>query len=217
MTGCLRRHPDPPRPGTHVTLINAPFKSPWRPLAAWSKHQLQPVSHWLLDTDSLTQRLQLGGAPFSVQRRRQGWHKPTLSERTALELPSNQMALIREVVLLRDGLPVVFARSVFPSTTLTGELRWLRQLQNRSLGSILFSSPGLRRRPFDVARLQGSTPLIPEDLQQEQPAWGRRSVFLLNDRPLLVAEIFLESFRPWCEHRSLQRSQRRWSTGKRRG
>lgn len=180
-------------------------------MAAWPKRQLQPVSHWLLDTDSLTQRLQLGGAPFSVQRRSQGWHKPTLSERKALNLPSKQMALIREVVLLRDGRPVVFARSVFPSTTLTGELRWLRQLQNRSLGSILFSSPGLQRRPFEVARLPGSTPLMPEDLHQDQLAWGRRSVFVLNRRPLLVGEIFLESFRPWCDHRSLQRSQRRWS------
>lgn len=180
-------------------------------MAAWPKRQLQSVSHWLLDTDSLTQRLQLGGASFSVQRRSQGWHKPTLSERKALKLPSKQLALVREVVLLRDGEPVVFARSVFPSTTLTGELRWLRQLQNRSLGSILFSSPGLQRSPFEVTRLPGSTPLIPRDLHQDTPVWGRRSVFLLNQRPLLVGEIFLESFHPWCERRSLQRSQRRWS------
>lgn len=148
-----------------------------------------------------------------MQRHSQRWCKPTLSERKALNLPSKHRALVREVVLLRDGQPVVFARSVFPSSTLTGELRWLRQLQNRSLGSILFSSPGLQRSPFQVARLPGSTPLIPQDLRQHAPVWGRRSVFLLNRRPLLVAEIFLDAFHPWCNHRSLQRSQRRWSTG----
>lgn len=180
-------------------------------MAAWPRRQLQSVSHWLLDTDSLTQRLQLDGAHVTVQRRSQRWCKPTLSERNALNLPSNQRALIREVVLMRDGQPVVFARSVFPSTTLTGELRWLRHLQNRSLGSILFSSAGLQRSPFEVARLSGSTALLPTDLQQAPPAWGRRSVFLLNRRPLLVAEIFLESFHPWCSRPSLQRSQRRWS------
>lgn len=175
---------------------------------------MQPVSHWLLDTDSLTQRLQLDGSQFSVQRRFQGWQRPTFSERHVLQLPARQVALVREVALLRNGSPVVFARSVFPSTTLTGELRWLRHLQNRSLGSILFNSPGLQRSPFEVARLPGDTPLLPTDLQQTPPAWGRRSVFLLNGRPLLVGEIFLESFHPWCSRRSLQRSQRRWSSGK---
>ncbi len=172
------------------------------------------MRHWLLDTDSLTQRLQLDGARFSVQRRFQGWQQPTFSERHVLRLPARQVALVREVALLRNGIPVVFARSVFPSTTLTGELRWLRHLQNRSLGSILFSSSGLQRSPFEVARLSGDTALLPTDLHQKPPAWGRRSVFLLNQRSLLVAEIFLESFRPWCRLPSLQRSQRRWSSAK---
>lgn len=181
-------------------------------MAAWPRRRLQAVSHWLLDTDSLTQRLQLDGAVFSVQRRSQGWHSPTLSERNALRLPQRQAALIREVVLMADGEPVVFARSVFPCTTLTGGLRWLRHLQNRSLGSILFRNPWLQRSPFEVARLRGDTPLLPQDLHQPQPVWGRRSVFLIDRRPLLVGEIFLESFRPWCRRRSLQRSQRRWSS-----
>jgi chorismate--pyruvate lyase len=187
------------------------FQSPWRPVAAWPKRRLQPVRHWLLDTDSLTQRLQLHGAHFSVQRRSQSWQRPAFSERETLELPPQQAALIREVVLLCDGEPVVFARSVFPSTTLVGELRWLRHLQNRSLGSILFNSPGLQRSPFEVARLPGDSPLLPTDLHQRAPLWGRRSVFLLGGRPLLVGELFLEAFRPWCDRPSLQRSQRRWS------
>ncbi|MFN2309969.1 MAG: chorismate lyase [Gammaproteobacteria bacterium] len=180
-------------------------------MAAWPKRQLQTVSHWLLDTDSLTQRLQLCGATFSVQRRSQAWRLPTLSERYALSLPQRQTALIREVVLMANGQPVVFARSVFPHATLTGELRWLRHLQNRSLGSILFRNPWLQRSPFEIARLAGDTPLLPDDLHQQAPAWGRRSVFLINRRPLLVGEIFLECFRPWSSSRSVQRSQRRWS------
>ena len=197
---------------TTTTLNSKALNAPWRPVAAWPKRELQAVGHWLLDTDSLTRRLQIGGADFSVQRRRQSWRWPTLSERTVLNLPQRQAALIREVVLMADGEPVVFARSVFPCTTLTGKLRWLRHLQNRSLGSILFGNPQLQRGPFEVARLRGDTPLLPQDLHQTQPAWGRRSVFLINRRPLLVAEIFLESFRPWCSRRSLQRSQRRWSS-----
>ena len=186
-------------------------------MAAWPQRQLHSVGHWLLDTESLTRRLQSGGAEFSVQRRSQVWSFPTFSERSALKVPQRQAALIREVVLMADARPVVFARSVFPCTTLSGDLRWLRHLQNRSLGSILFTNPRLQRSPFELARLPGDTPLLPEDLQQQPSAWGRRSVFLIDQRPLLVAEIFLESFRPWCSSRSVQRSRRRWSGAQARG
>ena len=58
---------------------------------------------------------------------------PSLSERRVLGMQPRQTAMIREVLLLLAGQPVVFARSVFPHSSLTGPLGHLRRLKNRSL------------------------------------------------------------------------------------
>ena len=125
-----------------------------------------------------------------------------------MDLPARQTALIREVVLRLGGKPVVFARSVFPMASLDGELRHLRQLKNKSLGAILFSHPGMRRKPFELALVKGHSDYLPETLHQAGPAWGRRSCFELGGKQLMVSEVFLEGFRPWPGVLPVHRTQR---------
>ncbi|MFW1678631.1 chorismate--pyruvate lyase family protein [Pontibacter sp. JAM-7] len=137
---------------------------------------------WLMDSSSLTQRLvRLSQGDFEVRVIRQQWGRPTRSEAQALGMRSRQVALIREVQLLGQGQPWVYARSLIPAKTLTGAQRRLRHLGNRSLGSLLFSTPGMRRGPLQICR-------IPMD---DSPLWARRSVFYLQEKPLLVCEVFL--------------------------
>ena len=154
---------------------------------------------WLSDTGSLTQRLvDACQGDFSVQILGQELHRPRLSERRALGLPARRLALIREVVLLGAGVPWVYARSVIPLTTLTGRLRSLAHLDNRPLGALLFSDPSMRREPVEIACHTGSNSQMPMALGDFQdPMWGRRSVFRLDNKPLLVSEIFLPSFTPY--------------------
>ncbi len=167
------------------------------------------VRPWLTDDGSLTARLIASGhGPFRVQRLAQYWAVPLASERHLLAMDQRQQALIREVALMLGPDVVVFARSVFPLQSLGGRLGHLRRLQNRSLGAILFSHPGMARSPFELAYMPGDCDYIPPQFHQRAPAWGRRSRFDIEGKPLLVSEVFLAPFRPWPTTLPVHRTQR---------
>ena len=182
----------------------------WRPVRHFTGAALAPrLRRWLTDDGSLTARLMSSGrGEFSVQRLYQGWEVPLPSERTLLELPQRQLALVREVALKLGDETVVFARSVFPISSLTGGLAHLRRLQNKSLGAILFRHPGMRRHPFELALMAGDCDYLPDTLKQSDPAWGRRSRFEIAGKRLMVSEVFLSDFTPWQQHLPTHRAQR---------
>ena len=171
----------------------------WRPIAQITSMQLPAASRpWLLDDGSLTSRLiESRQGSFAVQRLSQSWEIPLFSERHLLQQPPRQQALIREVVLSLSGRAVVFARSVFPISSLNGSLAHLRRLQNKSLGAILFKQAGMHRSPFEVAHIAGDSEYLPQHLRQRQPAWARRCRFEIQGKSLMVSEVFLEKFIPW--------------------
>ncbi len=155
------------------------------------------AAHWLLNEGSLTDQLvNAAGGNFRVQRLRQGWQQPLLSEQRLLKLPNRQWALVREVLLICFDQPWVYARSIIPQTTLHGSLRHLRRLQNESLGSLIFRQPGLQRSQFELALLPSMSPYIDVSVRQAEPAWARRSLFIIAGKPLSVSEVFLQRFQP---------------------
>lgn len=175
-----------------------PFALPkirWRALRC-SQGEFVPRHwrHWLEDRGSLTRRLvSASGGDFRVQILRQFVGLPSLEEARTLHLAPRRRALIREVLLIGNGTPWVFARSILPLSTLSGRLRRLRRLDNRPLGQLLFSDNSMTRGPVEVARIQGAS--LPADCgTNNQLLWGRRSVFRLDGKPLLVCEIFLPAF-----------------------
>lgn len=107
------------------------------------------------------------------------------------------LSLIREVILCGQGKPWVFARSILPLTSLTGSLRHLRQQDTRPLGAFLFSQPQLVRSTIEVAQISPDHAYAPARLCGEQSLWGRRSLFYLKAKPLLVSEVFLPDFVPY--------------------
>lgn len=122
---------------------------------------------------------------------RQVWQRPQPSEAKRLGMRPNQIALLREVELLCFGEPWVFARSVFPLHTFNRQLRYLKGLGNQSLGSLLFKDPHLKRTLFEINRKPISAPGILEPAVCAGTLWGRRSLFLIQGKPILVAEYFL--------------------------
>ena len=123
---------------------------------------------------------------------------PQLSEQRALELPIRQRALIREVILFGNHQPWVHARSIIPIKTLTGRLRKLRKLDNRPLGALLFSDPAMVRGPIEISNLsmlESWPSTVPANYGS--PVQGRRSLFWLDGKPLLVSEVFLTGFTPY--------------------
>jgi chorismate--pyruvate lyase len=196
-----------PPPRAHRRVSTEPL---WQPVNRYTQANLPPdTRRWLTDNASLTgQLIASGRGEFRVRRLYQGWEMPLPSERKLLELPQRQLSLVREVVLLLGDDPVVFARSIFPFSSLTGDLAHLRRLQSRSLGAILFRHPGMHRHPFELALVPGDSDYLPPSFRQQPPAWGRRCRFEIGGKKLMVSEVFLEPFTPWRGGLPVHRSQR---------
>jgi chorismate--pyruvate lyase len=105
------------------------------------------------------------------------------------------VVLVRDVELLCDDNPWVFARTLIPITSLKGAAQRLTQLGEKPLGAVLFSDPKVIRGATQVARLLPGQPLYQTACnhlsQKPDHLWGRRTLFYLEKRPLLVNEIFL--------------------------
>lgn len=181
---------------------------------SFGKHSFEPVWHhcdrlrrhtlpatwrdWLLDDSSLTRRLrETCSEQFGVELISTKMERPMLSEARALARPPEEIALVRQVRLLCNNRPWVFARTVIPLPSLNGGLRRLAVLGNRPLGEVLFADPRMQRQPLEVARITQRHRLYhmatnPRS-KDTSPIWGRRSVFRLQGKPLLVSEFFLPS------------------------
>ena len=150
---------------------------------------------WLRDHGSLTARIQQRCTQFAVQTMRSGDARIAFDESNVLEIPSRQFAYSREVFLLADGQPVVFAHSACTLQSLRGAWRSMRGLGNRSLGSLLFTHPLVTRQPLHYQALRSTHPLYrraANALRNPPPIlYARRSLFTLHHAPLLVTEVFL--------------------------
>lgn len=177
--------------------LKHPGASSWFRSTDISARKLDPgVNSWLDDQGSLTARLMdFCPGQFSVRVLSQRWVRPKIDEAKLLNIPPRQTALLRQVQLLCGDTVCVYARSIIPLKTMNGKHRRLRHLGNRPLGAYLFANPGLSRSGQQIARIAKMDPLFEiatsgSDYNCEQ-IWGRRSLFTIDDKPLLVSEFFL--------------------------
>lgn len=149
---------------------------------------------WLLDPDSLTARLKTHCHQFRVELLGQKI-EPCQAHEAVAAIPVGEKVLVREVLLYCDDKPQVFARSLLPLSSLTGSEQALANLGTNSLGQVLFNNPSLERKMIEVAMfdVNSSVGKLAKNLQLDisYPLWGRRSIFVLEDKPLMVAEVFL--------------------------
>lgn len=162
--------------------------------------QLMPaeLTSWLTDTGSLTQRLQVHNQhDFSVQLLNTQWIKPLPDECLLLDIPLTEQAYLREVRLMDGEQANVYARTVIPLATFQEMEQRFNTLGNSSLGDLLFSDPSMQRGEIEVACLKPGQALYEMAMMEESPRpkelWGRRSLFYLRGKKLLVCEIFLPS------------------------
>lgn len=148
-----------------------------------------------MDKGSLTAKLiELSQGDFTVKVLRQIYARANPSESDALGIAHHSLSLIREVILLGHNQPWVFARSVLPLNSLNGKLRHLRKQGSRPLGAFLFSQRHLLRSPIALALINRHHGYAPENLIGDHLVWGRRSIFYVAGKPLLVSEVFLPGF-----------------------
>jgi len=179
-------------PQLHSSLTRAVIR--WKPLLRLPRSQRPPTAlyPWLADKGSLTARLvDLSQGQFKVEILRQYLGKASRNEQGALGIGRQELCLIREVILWGKGEAWIFARSLLPLRSLTGKLRHLRKQDQSPLGAFLFSQPQLARSPIAVAPINAQDQYFPSELALTKPLWGRRSIFYLAAKPLLVSEVFL--------------------------
>jgi chorismate--pyruvate lyase len=194
----LRHHPWIPLARTRKKTSSS--ATSWKPHRSYLHADIPAdLVHWLLDPASLTLRLQqLCGERFHVRVVSQGWGRPRRDEAQALGMEARMCAIIRQVQLMCADQPWIYARTVIPATSLRGRLQRLAHLGTRPLGAMLFADPGMRRGVVELARIRPGQELHADATQAAarlaKTIWGRRSVFRIVDKPLLVSEIFLPGF-----------------------
>ena len=175
----------------------------------------QQTQNWLLNIESLTERLTQCCTEFTVDVLSQISTEPQSDELTLIQQPEQSEAVVREVVLRGDSHPWVFARSVFPEA-LTQDV--LNDIGDQPLGKLLFNDPRFQRQPFMVSVFQADAEFVAHLLalgvvsvaqlamhfEQHQGIWARRSVFTYTSgnknatkqtspstHHILVSEVFL--------------------------
>ena len=156
---------------------------------------------WLTDPSSLTARVKARCSEFGVQLLGQKLGRALRDEAVLLGLRAGERVWVREVLLIADGQPVVFARSLLPLENVRGAWHLFQGFGARPLGAALFCDPAITRAPLACSRLDArdaryhrahallSVRTPPVSAARE--LWGRRSLFCRHGRALMVSEFFL--------------------------
>ncbi len=167
----------------------------WQENRQGLRHKIpENVQSWTYESDSLTQRLRnFYGTGVAVKILLQRWQTPFLSERRLLKLPEHQYNLTREVLLHANGKPLILARTIIPVSTIKAAKSNLSHLGTRPLGEIIFSYPKLERIAMDITLIDRSTwtQSAIAEVGINQPIWGRRTVYAIAHKQMLVSEFFL--------------------------
>ena len=91
------------------------------------------------------------------------------------------MIKTREVILMGNDKPKVFARSLIPLITIEKGFAKLGELGTKPLGDILFEKEIFKRTKIVFAKFRNDKKLF----------WGRKSKYIVNNHPLSVMEVFL--------------------------
>ena len=167
--------------------------------ACWQNQAPETLSvtlkNWLFEPSSLTARLKKHCQTFHVEVLGQAIINCSVDDACDVVKVGEQV-LSREVILFCDNIPHIFARSLLPLTSLTGEQQNLANLGEQPLGQVIFNNPSLERKLIQVASFNAQSGVGQLAQQLSIPIttdvlWGRRSLFYLENKPLVVAEVFL--------------------------
>ena len=157
------------------------------------------LQNWLTDNSSLTARLKHRYSHFAVKPIAVKYGKSIQDEAALLHFPEHTTVLIREVLLMGNNQPVVFAHSVLPRTSLRGAWHGLGRLGNKPLGATLFANPKVQRTALSYKKLSPIHVLYQRATihlaNKPNYLWARRSIFSLNCANIMVTEIFLPQFK----------------------
>ena len=174
-------------------------RSLWRsalpPAVIYGRHW----ARWAVGADSLTERLRAASSSFRVQLLGQHRAMPLRDEWRCLRMVGPAETLVREVLLICDEIPVVYAHTIVHPRSVALDWPFLKALGTQPLGHSLFADPRVERGRFEFALLDARHPLVRRGHEAlgDAPMTGtarlpaRRSVFRRGASAMLVTEVFL--------------------------
>ena len=137
------------------------------------------VKSWLTETGPITNRIKSNGT-FKLELIKDEVGTVKRIDANFLGEDLGEIK-IREVLLLSNNKPKVFARSLIPNRTIEKGLSELGELGSKPLGDILFEKEIFKKIETVFAKFSESGNLY----------WGRKSKYLVKVYPLSVMEVFL--------------------------
>jgi len=176
----------------------------WREATNWQKKIVpNDLQSWFFYPHSMTARMQCVCKTVEIDVLQHHIQIPTYSEMHYLKQPSQHYASLREIIMICDNEPWLFARTIIPLSTLKKTGNQLKNFGNKPIGKILFSNRSTTRSPYQFAlinpehfefqRTKQATPINCNQL------WARRSTFHISGKPLSLTEVFLPAMEQYIK------------------
>lgn len=154
--------------------------SPWTSIESIESKVDASILSWLSESGPITNRIKLS-QKFELELLNDEIDEISKEEELFLNSVSETFR-VRRVILLGNNTPVVYAKSVIPSSTIENGLSSLGKIGNAPLGDILFT-PGV----FTKLEMVCASFLS----EEKNVYWGRKIKYSVNSEPISVMEVFL--------------------------
>jgi chorismate--pyruvate lyase len=154
--------------------------SPWTSIESIESKVDASILSWLSESGPITNRIKLS-QEFELELLNDEIDEISKEEELFLNSVSKTFR-VRRVILLGNKTPVVYAKSVIPTSTIENGLSSLGKIGNAPLGDILFT-PGVFTKLDMVCASFLS--------KEKNVYWGRKIKYSVNSEPISVMEIFL--------------------------
>ena len=144
-----------------------------------SKISKNEIRSWLLESGPITKRIKKNGS-FKLHLIQDELSFIKQEDKDFINSTSNEIKL-REVILLCNDVPIVFAQTIIPFETISNGLEQLGNLGNKPLGDILFEKDVFTKDKVVYALFENASGSY----------WGRKAKYLVKGYKFSVMEIFL--------------------------
>ena len=153
--------------------------TPWKSETNSLEVRNKEILSWLNEAGSITTRIK-SFSNFKLKLLKDGPGEVDIIE-DDLIISNYEENNIREVILLSNEEPLIYAKSIIPLETIKLGLNILGNLKENPLGDILFSNPEIKKKYMLFARFQS----------KEEIFYGRKGIYTVKGYPFSVCEIFL--------------------------
>jgi len=137
------------------------------------------IKSWLVEKGPITKRIK-SEESFQLNLLKDEISYVEDVEKEFLDVISNNIK-VREVILMGNNIPRVYAKSLIPIRTIDEGFSKLGKLGTKPLGDILFEKEIFKKTDVVYAQFQNKDSIF----------WGRKTKYLVKNMPLSVMEVFL--------------------------